>query len=347
MINGRLSSRSRKKEHAQRLEEENKVLNANEEQLKIRENYWIHECQKLAQTLEKCAAKEEDMVRRHTLETAELRKKISFLTEELQSRPSVTMPAAQNSGPFPSNFSEFDPMALGGAPQWENFSFATSSSMAGQVQRPHDGNLSPQQKDVKPAAKEEEPAVSGLLLMLLLCGAWLASSSGSSKQVTVPDMPEDVRAASAAVLTNIYKDAGLQPQPGPTPVFDNTAAYAPTTSQPATHGFVQTFDSRSFHQQLTDPTRQQQQEQAFSLSAEQYNHITTDWYGERPKTASPIRKRNLADALANLHLTRRMSATDAYTKSLLVDEVPANVVRDFHRMVAERNNVPARGEVPL
>ena len=34
------------------------------------------------------------------------------------------------------------------------------------------------------------------------------------------------------------------------------------------------------------------------------------------------------------------SAADAYTKSLMWDEVPANVVRDFARLVGERNAQP-------
>ena len=314
----------------------------------MKETYWIHECQKLTQAIEKCVVKEEDLVRRHTLETAELRKKISFLTEEMQQR-SVSMPNTAPPAAFPSNFGDFDGMSLNGNPHWGNFSFNggnNNNNMAGQAQKSEEMAVSPQQKDVKPVAKEEEPAVSGLLLMLLLCGAWVASSSGTTKQVTVPEMSEDVRAASAAVLTNIYKDAGLQPQPGAVPSFDSTSAFAPATSQPAVPGFGSSpFDSQNFHQ-LTEATRQQQQEQAFSLTTDQYNHITTDWYGDRPKTASPVRKRNLADALANLHLKRRMSATDAYTKSLLVDEVPANVVRDFHRMVAERNKAPAQDEAP-
>ena len=311
---------------------------ANEESMKLREAYWVRECRTLTDAVEKYRAREEELIRRHTLETADLRKRISFLDEEVQRRGETPLSAAPTSATFSSGFPDYEAVTMNGNQQWEDFSFAGQPGMAAEMQKPAESTLLARQKEVKPSSKEEESSVSGLLLMLLMCGAWVASSSGNSKPATVPEMSEDVRAASAAVLTNIYKDAGLQPQDGKPPTFNNPAACGPgPTERPRSIYASSSFDPHSMHQMLTSPSRQQQQDQAFSLTAEQYNHITTDWLGEQSKQNPPVRRRNLADALANLHLGKRTTATDAYTKSLLVGEVPANVVRDFHRMVAERN----------
>ena len=311
----------------------------------MRETYWIHECQKLTQAIEKYAAKEEETVRRHTLETTELRKKISFLSEEVQRREVAPLSAPATSTTFSNSFSDFNPVTMSGSPQWDDFTFVNSSSaMGADLPKSADSALSARQRDVKPHAKEDEPAVTGLLLMLLLCGAWVASSSGSGKPATVPEMPEDVRAASAAVLSNIYKDAGLQPQDSPSATFGNSLPGRPSPSHHPGQVYQQSFDPHAVHQMLTDPSRQQQQDQAFSLTPDQYNHITSDWFSEQTKSTSPPRRRNLADALASLHINKRTTATDAYTKSLLVDQVPANVVRDFHRMVAERNTAQDQNE---
>ena len=306
--------------------------------LRMKEDYWIREVNRLSQIIDSQVADKEDMVRRHTLETAELRKKISFLTEEAQRRADIPMSAVPSSAGFSNHtFSDYEHMTMSGSPQWDDFSFMNPPSMVEEV-KAQESSLVVRQKDAKNPAKEE-PAVSGLLLMLLLCGAWVASGN-NSKTNPVPQMPEDVRAASAQVLTTIYKDAGLQSETTATSsAFTSGTLSGPGPSHHSLNGFANHFDPQAMHNHLTAPSHQQECDQAFSLTAEQYNHITTDWFSqpEQPQMSSPTRRRNLADALANLHLDKRTTATSAYTKSLLMDEVPTNVVRDFHRMVAENS----------
>lgn len=304
----------------------------------MKEDYWIREAHRLSQIIDSQAAEKEEMVRRHTLETADLRKKVSFLTEEVQRRADIPMSAVPSSAGFSNNtFSDFDHMTMVGSPQWDDFSFMNPSCMVEDV-KPQESTLAVRQKDAKTPAKEEEPAVAGLLLMLLLCGAWVASGN-NTKSNPVPQMSEDVRAASAQVLHNIYRDAGLQPQTASSSTLNTGAFSGPSSSHHSSNLFTNHFDPQAMHTHLTTPSQQQECDQAFSLTADQYNQITTDWFSqqEQPKAASPTRRRNLADTLANLHLDKRTSATNAYTKSLLMDEVPAHVVRDFHRMVAENS----------
>ena len=304
--------------------------------LRLKDDYWMREANRLSQVIDSQAAEKEEMVRRHTLETADLRKKISFLTEDAHRRADVPMSAVPSSAGFSNQtFSDFDHVTMNGSPQWDDFSFMDPSYVVEEV-KPPESTLVIRQKDIKALDREEEPAVSGLLLMLLLCGAWVASSK-NAKSTLVPQMSEDVRAASAQVLHNIYKDAGLQPDTAPLSTFDNVAFSGPDSTKHPSDGFINHFDPHAMHTHLTAPSQQQECDQAFAMTADQYNHITTDWFAhqEQPQPASPLRRRNLADALANLHLDKRTTATNAYTKSLLMDEVPTHVVRDFHRMIVE------------
>lgn len=275
------------------------------------------------------------MVRRHTLETAELRKKIAFLTEEAHGQSEVPMSSGPSSAGFSDTFSGFDHLAIDGTPHWNDYSFLNTSCVNTEASKLPDSALPVRQKNQKITTKEDEPAVAGLLLTLLLCGAWVAANS--SKPASIPEMPEDVRVASAAVLNNIYKDAGLESQAASFPTYTGATMPEASSAQGAPSAFLNGFDPHAVHHQLTAPTYEQERSQAFSLSVDQYNHLTTDWFADQPRLASPPHKRNLAEALANIKLDKQTSAGSAYTKSLLMDRVPSNVVRDFHRMVAERN----------
>ena len=218
--------------------------------LRIKEEYFIREANRLSQIIDSQAAEKEEMVRRHTLETADLRKKISFLTEEAQRRADIPMSAVPSSAGFSNNtFSDFDHMTMSGSPQWDDFSFMNPSCMVEDV-KPQESTLVVRQKDAKNPAKEEEPAVSGLLLMLLLCGAWVASGN-NTKSNPVPQMSEDVRAASTQVLNNIYRDAGLQPDTAPSSTFNSAAFSGPSPSQHPPNVFTNQFDPQTVHNHLT------------------------------------------------------------------------------------------------
>ncbi|KAL9094797.1 MAG: hypothetical protein Q9163_006538 [Psora crenata] len=164
----------------------------------------------------------------------------------------------------------------------------------------------------------------------------------------MPRMPEDVRAASTTVLENIYKDAGLAVTP--TGVGGNAAVVRPLQQQQQQQHlqdalFVPPAENpfSAYHQQLTVPSRQQQRDDVFSLSTTQYNAITTDdaLFSTSSGPTSPKPKRNLQVALAALrNKNKKGSTADAYTRSLMWDEVPTNVVKDFARMVAESNREP-------
>src|SRR5664279_5147865 len=86
-----LDSRQRKKQHTERLEDEKKhytaMINDLEEELgeaRTSLDDWARKEQSYQQYIENMQLEKEEMVRNHTLESGDLRKKVSVLTEHIQ-----------------------------------------------------------------------------------------------------------------------------------------------------------------------------------------------------------------------------------------------------------------------
>ena len=348
----RLDSRQRKKQHTERLEEEKKhtstVINELEEalgEMKLREAEWNREKegwmashQQCQQFIQRLAMEKEELVRTHTLETEDLRKKNNYLTEQVQKLDCISMSAVPSSSGYSNDFSDFDHLTMDSSP-WENFSMANDYSI--QAESKHDTSLEIMVRKEKP--NEDRSATSGLLLMLLLCGAWVASNSTSAKPAVVPRMPEEVRVASATVLGNIFEDAGLEPYQN-SPKSHRTGTFKhlhPRRAARATSRAKDVTGSTqsplaTLHHQLFTPSEEQQKEQIFSLTAKQYNGIATDDAFDE-SMPQPTHRRNLAEALTAMRNEKQGPAAQVYTRSLMMGEVPSDVVRDFARMVAECN----------
>ncbi|KAG7292091.1 hypothetical protein NEMBOFW57_002124 [Staphylotrichum longicolle] len=323
-----LDSRQRKKQHTERLEDEKKhyteVIGNLEDTIAKMER----EMQKLALDKQNCEAyihdlerKQEEMIGRHTIETGELRKKISVLTNEVQSMGRAPTTASG----FPGAFSEMEGITMDCS--WDNMPMFGDFPME---------QAAPEVKqEIRPAKKPEPP----------LPGAFVLSSRSSTP--SIPRVSEDVRAASATLLENVLKDAGVSqvasslqaalpplraPQPSlsmAAPMVDNVA--------PSVLGDMADV--------LTQPTEQQTNEQIFSLSAAQYNDLTSQDFLQGAQSAERSTsqgRRNLAEAMATMRSsTKQSSAAEVYTRSLLWDQIPRDVVRTFARMVAESNNAAA------
>ena len=310
--------------------------------------------------------KQEDLISRHTIETGELRKKISVLTNEVQS-----MGRAAASAPgFPGAFSEMDGMPM--ECSWDNMPMFGDFPM----EQPTPEVKQEMQVVVAPGPKKpevvalptsmdaEKPAQQqqgGLLFMLFLVGAFVLSSRSSTP--SIPRVSEDVRAASATLLENVLKDAGVSqvasglqaamaPQPSGTAASAAAWAQAPQPSLSMAAPMVDNVAPSVLGDMadvLTQPTEQQTNEQIFSLSAAQYNDLTSP--PDFLSSAAPAERstsqgrRNLAEALATMRSsTKQSSAAEVYTRSLLWDQIPSDVVRAFARMVSETNAATVGGE---
>lgn len=310
---------------------------------------WQTTQQQFKQYIDELMMEKEEMIRCHTLETAELRKKNAYLTEQAQKLESTSMSAVPSSTGFSADFSDFDHLTMESSP-WDNFSMVNEFSVDPEPKQETSLVVLPK-KEKSSTRDDDKTATSSLLLMLLLCGAWVASSNTATSIASIPRMPEDVRVASAAVLDNIYKDAGLQPAQTTQPPNQNVgiAKKRSSRSPPKTTLSASEFAGLSktplstLHHQLTAPSELQRRDQVFALSANQYNHLTTDELFDEPGSSTgPSHRRNLGEALAAMRKDKQGPAAEVYTRSLMWDEVPANVVRDFARMVAECNSGTAR-----
>ena len=346
----RLDSRCRKKEHTQKLEEERKILVHNldifQDQLQTlhqKEGMWLQERASWRAEVERLNFEKEELVRQHTLETAELRKKNSILLEDAQRRPSLSMSAVPSSAGYSSTFSEFDHLSMNDSPTWDNFSLIQHR----QADSDASGSkpvAAPEHKEDSIIKDDDKRATSGLLFMLLLCGAWVASK-GATSAADMPPMTDDVRAASGTILDTMYKDAGLA-APGGNISSEGNVNMAMVNHQnnhqralnPVFNHANNPFNSFGH---LTAPTLQQQRDDIFSLTPAQYNAMTTDdnLYST-PQSSPPKPRRTLQDSLAAMRLNKKGTASEVYAKSLLSGEVPTNVVRDFARMMGERNAEP-------
>ncbi|KAI2623664.1 bZIP transcription factor [Xylaria nigripes] len=339
-----LDSRQRKKQHTERLEEEKKqftgLVSSMEEEIADLNNklaQLLREKDYLQNHIEDLRLEKEEMVQTHTIETGELRKKVSILTDHVQRLEHAAMPS--NNG-FSNGFNEMDGMAMDAA--WENMAYMGDYPMEPEVKQ--EVQLIHQKKpEIALAAEVEKPATQGgLLFMLFLVGAFVLSNRSTPN---IPRVSEDMREASATLLNNILQDADVAhaasnaiesaaPRPSGT-------SWAPTASVPMTNHAMDTVAPSilgDLADSLTQTTEQQANEQVFSLTPAQYNGITSQDFIRTPQPPSSSHKRrNLAEALANMRPHEKQSAAEVYTRSLLWDQIPGDVVRNFAKMVADCN----------
>ncbi|TDZ27208.1 hypothetical protein C8035_v012010 [Colletotrichum spinosum] len=339
-----LDSRQRKKQHTERLEDEKKqytaVLNDMEEEmaeLKQQMEQLMREKQFNQEYIESMTMEKEEMIRTHTIETGELRKKVSVLTEHVQRLENAAMTAPPNNA-FVSGYEDMEGMTMPGT--WDNVNFLGEYPMEQEIKP---------ELQVVPAKKtdaayhgdsDKSSSQGGMLFMLFLVGAFVLSSRSTP---AIPRVSDDVRAEAATLLENVFKDAGVNaasstmqavaPQPSGGSWVNGPSVGLGDTSM----GGVAPSMLSQLGDSLTQPTEEQTNEQLFGLSAAQYNGVNSHEFAHNDQRSTSQGRRNLADALASMR-GGKQSAADVYTRSLLWDQIPSEVVRNFAKMVAESNN---------
>jgi hypothetical protein len=337
----RLDSRQRKKQHTERLEDEKKhytaLLNDLEEELaeaKIVMDEWAIKEQQYQQYIENLQMEKEEMLRAHTLETGDLRKKVSVLTEHVQKMESAAMAPVPASTAFAGDYTDIDSLTMDGA--WDSISFLNEFQPEEIKQ---EIPAAAAKKNDAPVVSEEKPAAQGLLCMLLMFGAYIASTGTSA---SIPQVSDDIRVASTTILDDMFKDAGVSQT-----ASGVVQAMAPLPSGTAWSGQMQpdsvsgfgASNLGSFADSLAQPTEQQKNEQLFGLSAAQYRGVSSpDYIRSAPAPSSSSSRRNLADSLAAMRSNSKQSAAEVYTRSLLWDQVPRDVVRDFAKLVSDNSH---------
>jgi hypothetical protein len=362
-----LDSRQRKKMHAESLEQQNRdkaeqisILERELQQLQIRvqtqeldKEHLLRTNAELAHQLEQM----EKMVQEQTNESCELRNRINFLKER-RPESDLSLSSHSNTGEFADVSFDMDNLNMGN--DYDGFSFLNDLNVDSEMPPPHtQTTLVVAHRKKETAADADQPVASGLLMLLLLCGAWVASrSSGSSPPPNIK-MPEEVREVSTSLLETVFKDAGVPPS-------RNAASRTVVAVEPGPSGqpwsnFNAMSDSSSvlstFAREFIAPTKDQEAQQAFSMSAREYNSVTNGDFTRHTYSSSeedtPFtpqsshsggHRRNLAEALKAMHDDAKgRSACEVYTRSLLWDSIPTDVVHEFKRMVEESNALAAAG----
>ncbi|KAI4863887.1 bZIP transcription factor [Hypoxylon rubiginosum] len=353
-----LDSRQRKKMHTERLEDEKKhfttMISTMEEDmndLHMKLEQEARDREYLIAHIESLKLEKEELIREHTIETGDLRKKVSVLTDHVQRLEHAAMPS--NTG-YSNGFNDMDSLAMDTT--WDNMGFMNDFPMEPEVKQ--ELQIVPQKKaEVSlPSDVDKSTTQGGLLFMLFLVGAFVLSNRSTP---TIPRVSEDVREASATLLDNIFKDAGVAnaaqnaivhpsaPQPSSSASASSSSDWASSASVAMAGGSMDGVAPSmlgDLADALTQPTQEQTTKQLFSLTPAQYNGVVNsqDFLRAPPppsRTATTSQgRRNLAEALSNMRSAEKQSAAEVYTRSLLWDQIPGDVVRSFAKMVAEANS---------
>lgn len=200
---------------------------------------------------------------------------------------------------------------------------------------------SPQMPTVK-SEKPEQAAAPGVLLILLLCGALVASKTASIS--SLPPLPKGLQTASANVLQNIFNDAGVgDTRVAPVAATQTSDAWAVAKSDaPRMIGLDSSIDMLN---SLGNgkPTAEQQHAQFMELTPAEYNGVTSNDFLREPEPTVRQGRSRIEESLAALRSNSggKPSAAEVYTRSLLWDRVDAEVVRQFAAIARQAQELPA------
>jgi hypothetical protein len=374
-----LASRQRKKKHTEELECKEKnfsgqiseleqsVINltAERERLAHERQILLHRQQESDRLIEAMGMEKRDMIMKHTEETSSLRKKVQVLMDQLDAGP-VAMSANPSSTGFTDFNAEMEALSMG-AHDWD-FTFANdlhnngSGEFTFDPQIPLEPNKRSQVVEKKASTNtivpsknadhsHEPPVASGLLFMLLLCGAFVASRPTMSSSSELP-ITSDVRAAAPAVLNNLLSEAGAGAGANYQHVQSITRSYH-DPMPPAATQLHRRPDGRmdQLQHRILSPSKQQEFDDAFSLTPAQYAAMTSDDISSYdhnlhngPSQASQQGHRTLAESLSHMQPPDSGSKAEVYTRSLLFDQIPPDVVKQFREMVRERERLDSRDQ---
>ncbi|EER28421.1 hypothetical protein D8B26_004764 [Coccidioides posadasii str. Silveira] len=370
-----LDSRQRKKVHTEQLEEDKRrsttLINELQEairEMKLRETELVREKnellegqQQLHQYIDQLHTEKEELIRSHTLETGELRKKNTILREHMEKLEH----SSASGSLFRSDFSDYESLAVDGS-SWDDFSMTNEFTLDSEPRVPIRTPTPAPEKSLTTVIKKTDKVVEKLssqtdfpfswnaFYMCLLFGAFMASNGPSMSPSSIPPLSEEYRAESANVLKAVLASAN-PPQASNSLNLASIAGPSSTTPFPATISGAEMAQISSgqdttmtnlddLHRNLVAPTKQQEEEQAFALTAEQYNALTTLDDDEGDITPQPS---NLQQAYAAMRSqnTGIKGTSEVYSRSLLWDRVPEKVIRDFRRMVKDCG-IPGKHEEP-
>ena len=370
----------RKKQNAEKLEADKKTLTNQkgelEDSISQLENallqerqQWLHERQQYEQFVQQLSYDRDEAIRTKTLETAELRRMNNILKDtvrDLERQQNARAFSANDADAFSNDFNNFKDLGLEDTAWDDGFSLITGDDL-----KMEESDSLQRQATPRPPASSNQPSapVSAAksdvkvdaafswetFYMCLLSGAFIMSQAGSlskaagaapSVAVVTPSMPtlsDEYRAEAGNVLQAVLASG----PDGPHEVLPSRpAASVDSTNFP--HALSRMTPQSSdtpldnLHNSLTTPSRHQEAQAAFSLSAASYNHINSpDCEFDDDDEIVEIKPTKLQQLFATMQAERdgleRMTGlgSKARERSVLLDRVPEKVLRDFRAMVAQ------------
>ncbi|EPS31503.1 hypothetical protein PDE_06458 [Penicillium oxalicum 114-2] len=379
-----LDSRQRKKLHTEKLEEEKKhytqainqleeivsSLQKREAELLREKNEWVTQQQQIAAYLERVEMEKNEMIRTHTVETTDLRKKNNCLremVEKLERGGKGTMADQAQLHMQSGDFTGFDHLPMESS-HWGDFSMSNGFSMQNTVSASHghghgqtetqvdsQAQSHPQTQTERPTDKPtstDYPFSWNAFYMCLLFGAFIASNAGTNLSGhSLPQLSEEYRAESANVLRAVLASNPSDLGQGSSVTASHSVPQASMTMDMGSMSTGSSQRSRpstldELHASLVLPTPEQERAQIFSLNPDQYNAMSTFQDDGTSYKPQPSSLQTALAAMQNTAVQHRMhSGEDVYSRSLMWERVPEKVIRDFRRMVQEYGGSPVKNEM--
>jgi len=287
-------------------------------------------------------AQKEEVIRSQTVEMGLLREKNTILLAQLQRLEIGSSIAAHGVADFPSDFADFDQLNIHGG-SWDKFTLGHEYSV--ETEEEMGKAVVPTTRGPQTSRTEVKSPTSGLLLMLLLCGAWVVSRGSSESARLFPVLPDDLKTASADLVEDLYKDSGVQ-------LHDPDKLHCPHGASSVSHDIhgQQQNEQSVFASSAVDCTRDQVtigtqslQSQDFANDAS-FHPMGDIMHWSQHDANAPLQQR-AGDLMQIIKGPNVASGIESYTKSLLADKVPSAVLKDFAQMVAmtRANPTASRG----
>ncbi|RMD40936.1 hypothetical protein DV735_g4182, partial [Chaetothyriales sp. CBS 134920] len=369
-----LDSRQRKKTHTEKLEmekknftEEKKMLEDHiaslESTLVHERTQWRQQQEQYESFIQQLQFDRNEAIRTKTIETGDLRRQNNVLKEcvkDLERQQAKGQPAGAGVDTFASSFGTFSNLEIDDS--WgDEFggAFSDDLKMGGEdtPQRSLTPRPAPLSEPQQALSTKDAPFSWNSFYMCLLVGAFIASATSSSDSASaatssvsssLPLLSEDYRVEAGNVLKAVlatdsdsiqsFIPGMSNNQPAPGAGFPTTITGSELSQIGGASSSLDTL-----HTSLTTPSRQQQMQAAFSLTPEQYSHITNPdgIFDDDNESAHPAPKppSQLEQMFASLQAQRDEHdlltglSSKSRKRSLLLERVPEKVLRDFREMV--------------
>ena len=275
-----------------------------------------------------------ELARVHTLETTELLEQNNILTDAVHKLRRHSMMVVDTDELEIG--SDGDDVAFGFDGLTTTTTTTTNTATATAAEK-----LPLQQQKSSNHHHHHHPFSLNAFYMCLLFGAFIASNATSSAR-PLPHLSEEYRCESANIVKAVLSDDVTRSiaAPAAVPASGNTIELHNNNNNNMEESLSTTLDQ--LHNALTIPTKEQEQEQAFTMTPGQYNSLTTFDHASVTtdiEHAEPGLS-NLQQALNAMWSDRKASSSassssEVSSRSFMWDQVPEKVIHDFRRMVQE------------